>query len=364
MNSMFYFLIVIFFIANISIAFIPYWTRKTECFGVSIPEDMFYRADFKTMRKSYTGILAGLSILLLGVFILAGINLEENITIHLFTWVSIAYFIVSFLLYLPFHFKMKRIKENENWTQIKQQVILVDTNFHQEKLVYSARWFLIPAAIIVGTAIYTYIMYETIPEQIPIHTSINGVVTYDDKSVGLLIMMPVMQLFMLKVSILVHYIIKQSKQQVSVNNPESSRKQNIIFRKKWSLYTIILAIILTLLFTFIQLTYIYPELIVFMEPVALGTTALVLIGTIILSINTGQGGSRIKLSSSDDTDFIERDDDRFWKLGQFYFNKNDPAIFIEKRFGIGWTNNWAHPVSWIITIAVIALPFVLVYFLI
>ncbi|MDY0407541.1 DUF5808 domain-containing protein [Paracerasibacillus soli] len=45
---------------------------------------------------------------------------------------------------------------------------------------------------------------------------------------------------------------------------------------------------------------------------------------------------------------LQHDDDQYWKLGIFYFNKNDPSIFIEKRFGIGWTNNWAHPLSWII----------------
>ena len=30
----------------------------------------------------------------------------------------------------------------------------------------------------------------------------------------------------------------------------------------------------------------------------------------------------------------------------FYFNRNDPALFVEKRFGIGWTVNMANPRSW------------------
>ncbi|MDV2687407.1 DUF5808 domain-containing protein, partial [Alkalihalophilus lindianensis] len=52
---------------------------------------------------------------------------------------------------------------------------------------------------------------------------------------------------------------------------------------------------------------------------------------------------------------MDRDDDRYWKLGVFYFNPKDPAIFLEKRFGIGWTNNWAHPLSWVFIIVVILL---------
>jgi uncharacterized membrane protein len=37
-----------------------------------------------------------------------------------------------------------------------------------------------------------------------------------------------------------------------------------------------------------------------------------------------------------------------WKAGMFYVNPDDPSIFVEKRFGIGYTFNFAHPVSWLI----------------
>jgi uncharacterized membrane protein len=40
-----------------------------------------------------------------------------------------------------------------------------------------------------------------------------------------------------------------------------------------------------------------------------------------------------------------------WILGIFYFDRNDPAMFIEKRFGIGYTMNMGRPASWIILIA-------------
>jgi uncharacterized membrane protein len=37
------------------------------------------------------------------------------------------------------------------------------------------------------------------------------------------------------------------------------------------------------------------------------------------------------------------DDDRFWKLGFFYVNRNDPATMVPKRFGVGWTVNLGSP---------------------
>ena len=43
-------------------------------------------------------------------------------------------------------------------------------------------------------------------------------------------------------------------------------------------------------------------------------------------------------------------------LGNFYYNKNDPSIFVEKRIGIGWDVNLGNPIGMIIMI----LPIILV----
>lgn len=46
----------------------------------------------------------------------------------------------------------------------------------------------------------------------------------------------------------------------------------------------------------------------------------------------------------------ERDSDqfwiRFWVVGVLYVNRNDPRLFVEKRSGLGWTLNFAHPIAW------------------
>jgi uncharacterized membrane protein len=53
------------------------------------------------------------------------------------------------------------------------------------------------------------------------------------------------------------------------------------------------------------------------------------------------------------------DDDRHWKAGQFYFNREDSRILVPKRLGFGRTLNFAHQVSWLlfaapVVVAVIA----------
>lgn len=52
----------------------------------------------------------------------------------------------------------------------------------------------------------------------------------------------------------------------------------------------------------------------------------------------------------------DRTEDRYWKVGKIYFNRNDPALLVEKRFGIGYTLNFGHWISWLILAAILALP--------
>jgi uncharacterized membrane protein len=47
-------------------------------------------------------------------------------------------------------------------------------------------------------------------------------------------------------------------------------------------------------------------------------------------------------------------DDRNWRGGVFYFNPDDPVLFIEKRIGIGYDLNFGNPKAWVF-VGVIAL---------
>ena len=44
----------------------------------------------------------------------------------------------------------------------------------------------------------------------------------------------------------------------------------------------------------------------------------------------------------------DRDDDRFWKAGLLYVNRDDPAIVVGSHFGAGWTLNLGKPAGWLI----------------
>jgi uncharacterized membrane protein len=48
--------------------------------------------------------------------------------------------------------------------------------------------------------------------------------------------------------------------------------------------------------------------------------------------------------------------------GIFYSNPDDPALFVPKRYGIGYTLNFANPWSWVVLVlifAMVAAPLIL-----
>ena len=50
----------------------------------------------------------------------------------------------------------------------------------------------------------------------------------------------------------------------------------------------------------------------------------------------------------------DRSPDSAWKLGLVYFNPDDPTVWVEKRFGVGYTLNFARPTAWLLVGGVLA----------
>jgi hypothetical protein len=78
-----------------------------------------------------------------------------------------------------------------------------------------------------------------------------------------------------------------------------------------------------------------------------------------VAFRVGQGGSRLPgggRGGYGPAPGVDRDDDRFWKAGLIYVNRDDPAIMIGARFGVGWTFNLANPMAWLILAGIVAAP--------
>ncbi|HLR43378.1 MAG TPA: DUF5808 domain-containing protein [Pseudogracilibacillus sp.] len=363
-NSL-YFMGFILLIITFMMAAIPYLTRKSEQFGVAIPQSVYNRDDIAKMRRQYATYIVMTGITLTITQVILTFFVSELIAIIVFNVIVFGFLFASFFLYLPFHRKMKAIKRSEKWTESRKQTTVISTSFREDNIVISNWLFLIPFIITIISVLVTFLLYDKIPNEIPMHTSFSGEVRYDEKNVFNLLLMPGMNLFMIGLFMFINNMIKHSKQQVNAENPKVSKVQNILYRRKWSRYLFVMLLLTVAMFTFVQMAFIFPSLQPYEEIVMLTIIGFIFITTIVLSFKTGQGGSRIKIDDELNETVMDKDEDQYWKLGQFYFNKNDPAIFVEKRFGVGWTNNWAHPISWIFIVLIIGLavgiPLLLTY---
>lgn len=356
------FLIVILALLLIPIfalmTFIPYWTRKTESFGVSIPEDVFDHQTLKTMRVSYAQMMMIVGIVLLFIYFFVALffTTDEVMFSIFYSGIIIVYLMISFIIYLRFHKQMKQLKAEQQWTQDKSQQLIIHTKFHDKPLTISHWFYGIPILLSFGMILISIIFYDRFPAEIPLQFDLTGEVTRSaPKSYSTVLGLPITQLVLSFTFLFVNIVIAKAKQQVSASHPDESMQRNIIFRRRWSIFLFITAILITLLFITIQVNIFTPLDQMVMMIMSLVVTFGVIIGAIILSITTGQGGSRISLPSEENPQVIDRDDDQYWKLGQFYFNKDDPTVFLEKRFGIGWTVNWARPAAWLFLIGIIIL---------
>ncbi|MFB5662986.1 DUF1648 domain-containing protein [Alteribacillus sp. HJP-4] len=337
---------------------IPYLTRKTESFGVSIPEKVYNTEPLRMIRNRYVRSMLLLTIVTVGGFIWAGsmLSANEETLSMVFAAVILLLLFLSFGVYLKFHYEMKRLKKESNWTQDKTQEVLVRTDFRAQRLIYSNLWYVIPFAITILTTILTALFYDRLPNILTMKVNFAGEVTNAvEKSYRTAFLLPIMQSYLILLFIFINTVIAKSKQHLNAESPDRSFQQVTLFRRRWSLFLLFTSTLLTIMFSFMQWSYFYLTNQHMVTIVSLVCSGIILVAALAISFSTGQGGSRIQMGGVEQLDSVDRDDDIHWKLGQIYFNPNDPALFLEKRFGIGWTINFARPIAWLLLIGLIAI---------
>jgi uncharacterized membrane protein len=336
-------------------AFTPYFIRKNICFGISIPEREYQNPQMKALRRNY-------SISCLAVGFVMGIGSTVCYTwmpAENTMWIQLGglllYLAASFLIYFLLRSKVKAVKQASDWEMETKAV--TEISLKSGKTIPIA-WYLLYLAITAVTIIAAVLKYPSLPQQIPMHYNIAGEVDrYASKSMGTFAIMPVMQ-------ILIGLLFAGISLGIGMSKRQRSFKRTQAFRGRMSIALFAIGFMVMLLFTFVQLSMltILDNKLMMVLPMAF--LAVVFIICLYLAVKVGQGGSRLKIS--DDTSVNKVDDDRYWLGGFLYFNKNDPSLFVEKRFGIGYTLNFGNPKSLVIICmlvvliaALLLLPFIL-----
>ncbi|NEU60512.1 DUF5808 domain-containing protein [Paenibacillus sp. ALJ109b] len=334
----------------------PYLTRETISFGVTISAVQFHSEPLRQMRKSYARISATLHTILFIVCIICLIYGDEHSKQQ--SWIivtySLAMVVISLVINISYHFKMKSLLPMLPIAS-EPSIMAMDTEFRKRNIGLSSNWFLIHF-LFIGVSILTVLRnYDLIPDQIPIHFNSSwNVDRYAAKSYSSVFMPTIMQVFITLLFIFENWSIRRVKHQVQPTDPNRSIRQDVTFRRTWSYFMITASFLIVILFSVVQLNMISLLNINFAIPIILIIIAFIILYAFALSFWAGQGGSRLERSDESSNVRPVHDDDK-WLLGMIYFNRKDPNLMVEKRFGVGWGLNFGHPVSWLICLGIIVL---------
>lgn len=140
---------------------------------------------------------------------------------------------------------------------------------------------------------------------------------------------------------LIRYGISHWARSVHAREPEVARE--LQFRRTVSVMALVLEYLIAIQASWV--TLIPHRRAVLMLPAVLLLTFAVL----LVLARLGQGGSRLTaIRASNSVPVGDRTEDRYWKLGILYFNPGDAAVIVEKRFGVGYTFNFARLTTWVI----------------
>ncbi len=156
-------------------------------------------------------------------------------------------------------------------------------------------------------------------------------------------------------------MIIRSKKGSDPSMPAASAWAYGMFARAQSILLVALGLMFSLMGPLMELAFIgVLSLDQVLVPV-MAMAAVAVVASIAISVIYGQNGSRL-IARMGESDAMPRDDDRFWKLGIFYVNRDDASLFLPERFGIGWTINWGRPGAWVLMLALVLVTIAFVAF--
>lgn len=354
------FLVAIIFLSGALLAATPWFMKKGECFAVTIPESAQADERFLAFRKRYAAaVLAVTLICAVALGVVSNVvlgkmssatdaaSLNAILAAAIVAAATIP-LIASFALMLHYRKRVKAIKREEGWKAERDEAVAL-IGFEEAPAPPSLAWNVVYVPIVLITLALGLALYPSTPDLVPTHIDFAGNVNqWTPKGPALIAFPLLVEVFMAACFIFSHWMTIRSKKDVDPARPAISayaygafaRAECILLLVSGSVLTAVLGIVMILMMT---------EILSMLVTIALIIVAtLILVGaTIAISVVYGQSGSRLvkRLDASGD---IIADNDEHWKAGIFYWSKDDASLILPKRFGVGWTMNWARPAAWLI----------------
>jgi uncharacterized membrane protein len=320
---------------------IPRLTRPDVYFAVTVPPEFRDSAEGRSILKRYRVEVTIFGVLAL-LIVLAAIRIPEPNKLVVVTLAGI--FLQGMGIFLAYYRARGRVLPHAVAPATVREAALVPRGAH-----LPGGWMLQvpPFALLAATAIWLHLHWGQIPQVFPIHWGANGQpnnwATRSFAGVyGPLLMGAVLCALM---GFLAYAVLRWSRLiRVGGAAGEGERRFRLV------VVSIIVAAeyLLAVMFTWTGLLPLSHKQSGPPGMIPMLVLSLVFaVVTTTLMIWVGQGGTRLVGSADADSRTVapvgDRTPDKYWKLGLIYINTNDPALFVEKRFGIGYTLNFGHP---------------------
>ncbi len=249
--------------------------------------------------------------------------------------------------------KIAAVKNADEWFAGLRQTVVADTSWRTDPPRFPVRWLIPALAVIAATAAVGALRYPGLPAHIVTQSG------HRVSKSAVSVLLVAFQLYVTAQWSGILLIVHRSRPDIEAADPAAStlRYRRFLAAYARALLTMVGLVDTTLLLIALPDWQVYrlsgPGQALPVLPVAAG---LVLLAAV--AARAGQGGSRLNgnvrgLAPAAGTD---RDDDRFWKAGLLYVNRDDPAIMVGARFGAGWTFNVGNPAAWLIVAGIVATP--------
>ncbi|MCL2265420.1 MAG: DUF1648 domain-containing protein [Treponema sp.] len=339
---------------------IPQLTRKSYLFGVKIPPEEASCPEAAAMKKRYMiSCFIGVTILL-AVCALQFLFFRDK-TLIATLYLPLLIIPVYLLAFIPNWKKAVRLKEEKKWAV--SNVLFAETCSSHTRGDLSALpygWYAGGILIILAAVTASVMRYPVLGDTIPVHFNYNMEPDrWADKSWLTVMSMPLSGLGLLLLMFLAAVSIEKVKLQIDPNNPRLSFAQHQVYRRRMGHAVGFVTLIIIVIIAMTQFLSLFPDAAIWslaggMFPIwcIMALSFLSFIPIIIVIIKTGQGGCKVKINLDNIDDTNEsisaksktggRGDDKYWLLGMFYYNPDDPAIVVEARFGAKINFNYAH----------------------
>ncbi|MBQ3420077.1 MAG: DUF1648 domain-containing protein [Romboutsia sp.] len=330
--------IPLLFLVYIMMYFTQALSGKRQFYGVSLNSDYFTKEEFKNLDKKYKLLTT------IGFFIFTLITLITIYKFKAYITASIVpvlgFCLYQFIVFIYIHNQVKALKKELSLEikdiELEKTKMILDTDFLNEKNKIVKKYSIlcaVPLVITLLVCIYTASQYNSMPDIIPTHWGISGKPdAYSQKSFFSVFGI----IFMSLLSGLIIYISSisslKTRAKLNTDNIDESKKLHLNYLNNLSIAFLLLNLGLQLLFIETLIATVNSSNINLFTMIF---ATILLIGSAIYQVYLYYKSPSKYKSAVYSID----DNDDNWLFGSIYNNPNDPSLFVQKRFGVGWTVN-------------------------